>query len=97
VRADVQPFSQGFSLFDELRGSRRGDELWEKKIAAVARFQRCGWLKDRFGVCLGRSSRRSSERGCSDKDSRAAQKRSNAGDARNEELDVAELEAPYNG
>jgi len=70
------------------------DELWEK-LSAGGEIQRCGWLRDRFGVSwqiipsiLGK--------GLQDKDPARA-KRVMQAMLGMKKLDVAELERAYNG
>jgi predicted 3-demethylubiquinone-9 3-methyltransferase (glyoxalase superfamily) len=42
-------FSQGISLFVSCETQPEIDELWEK-LSAGGSEQRCGWLKDKFGL-----------------------------------------------
>jgi predicted 3-demethylubiquinone-9 3-methyltransferase (glyoxalase superfamily) len=42
-------FSQGVSLFVNCETQDEVDELWDK-LSAGGTPQRCGWLKDRFGL-----------------------------------------------
>ncbi len=42
-------FSQGISLFVKCETQEEIDELWEK-LSAGGEKQRCGWLKDRYGI-----------------------------------------------
>ena len=87
-------FSQGFSLFVNCETQQEVDELWEK-LSAGGEIQRCGWLRDRFGVSwqiipsiLGK--------GLQDKDPARA-KRVMQAMLGMKKLDVAELERAYNG
>ena len=43
-------FSQGFSMFVSCETQEEIDALWEKFLAGGAEPQRCGWLKDKFGL-----------------------------------------------
>jgi predicted 3-demethylubiquinone-9 3-methyltransferase (glyoxalase superfamily) len=87
-------FAQGFSLFVNCETQEEVDELWDK-LAAGGEIQRCGWLKDRFGVSwqiiptiLGK--------GLQDKDPARARRVMQAMLGM-KKLDVAELERAYNG
>ena len=42
-------FAQGFSLFVSCETQAEVDALWDK-LSAGGEIQRCGWLKDKFGV-----------------------------------------------
>lgn len=42
-------FAQGISLFVNCETQGEVDELWEK-LSQGGEKQRCGWLKDKFGV-----------------------------------------------
>jgi len=87
-------FAQGFSLFVNCETQAEVDALWDKLSAGVE-IQRCGWLKDKFGVSwqiipsiLGK--------GLQDKDPARA-KRVMQAMLGMRKLDVAELERAYNG
>lgn len=42
-------FTEAISFFVSCETQREVDELWEK-LSAGGEIQRCGWLKDRFGL-----------------------------------------------
>ena len=44
-------FNEAVSLFVSCATQQEVDELWEKLCAGGGTPQRCGWLKDRFGLC----------------------------------------------
>jgi predicted 3-demethylubiquinone-9 3-methyltransferase (glyoxalase superfamily) len=43
-------FSEGFSMFVSCETQEEIDALWEKFLAGGGEPQRCGWLKDKFGL-----------------------------------------------
>ena len=43
-------FTEAISLFVDCDSQAEVDELWEKLLAGGGTPQRCGWLKDRFGL-----------------------------------------------
>ena len=87
-------FAQGFSLFVSCETQEEVDALWDK-LSAGGEIQRCGWLKDKFGVSwqiipsiLGK--------GLQDKDPARA-KRVMQAMLGMRKLDAAALERAYNG
>jgi predicted 3-demethylubiquinone-9 3-methyltransferase (glyoxalase superfamily) len=87
-------FAQGFSLFVSCETQAEVDALWDR-LSAGGEIQRCGWLKDRFGVSwqiiptiLGK--------GLQDKDPARAQRVMQAMLGM-KKLDIAALEQAYNG
>jgi predicted 3-demethylubiquinone-9 3-methyltransferase (glyoxalase superfamily) len=45
----VFQFTPAISLFVDCEGQEEVDELWEK-LSAGGKPDRCGWLKDKFGL-----------------------------------------------
>jgi predicted 3-demethylubiquinone-9 3-methyltransferase (glyoxalase superfamily) len=87
-------FAQGFSLFVNCETQDEVDALWDQ-LSAGGEIQRCGWLKDKFGVSwqiiptiLGK--------GLQDKDPARAQRVMQAMLGM-KKLDVAALEQAYDG
>lgn len=56
-------FSPAISFFVKCQTQQEVDELWEK-LSESGEKQRCGWLKDRYGVSRGRSFPMRSARCC---------------------------------
>jgi predicted 3-demethylubiquinone-9 3-methyltransferase (glyoxalase superfamily) len=87
-------FSQGFSLFVSCETQEEVDALWDK-LSAGGEIQRCGWLKDKFGVSW-QIIPTILVKGLQDKDAARAQRVMQAMLGM-KKLDVAELERAYNG
>jgi len=88
-------FSQGFSLMVQVDTQAEIDRLWEKLTENGGKAVQCGWLTDKFGVswqivpkALGRL--------LSDKD-RAKSGRAMQAMMKMQKLDIAKLEAAFNG
>ena len=88
-------FSQGFSLFVDCRDQEEVDNYWDKLIDAGAKPSACGWITDQFGVTWQIVPRRFMEL-ISDKDPKKVQAVM-AAMMTMVKLDVAALEAAYNG
>jgi predicted 3-demethylubiquinone-9 3-methyltransferase (glyoxalase superfamily) len=87
-------FSEAISLFVNCETQREVDELWEQ-LSAGGQKQRCGWLKDKYGLswqiipsALGRMLQ--------DKDPEKS-KRVMQAMLQMEKLDIAGLERAYQG
>ena len=87
-------FSEAVSLFVNCETQAEVDELWDK-LSADGKPQRCGWLKDKFGLswqiipsALGRRLQ--------DKDPAKAQRVVQAMLGMNK-IDIAGIERAYNG
>jgi len=52
-------FTEAISLFVRCENQQEVDALWAKLTSGGGAPSQCGWLKDKFGACRGRSSRRS--------------------------------------
>ena len=87
-------FSQGISLFVNCETQEEVDDLWDK-LSAGGEIQRCGWLKDKFGVSW-QIIPAILLKGLQDKDAARAQRVMQAMLGM-KKLDVAELERAYNG
>jgi predicted 3-demethylubiquinone-9 3-methyltransferase (glyoxalase superfamily) len=87
-------FSEAISLFVNCETQQEVDELWEK-LSAGGQKQRCGWLKDKYGLswqiipsALGRMLQ--------DKDPEKSRRVMQAM-LQMEKLDIAGLERAYQG
>jgi predicted 3-demethylubiquinone-9 3-methyltransferase (glyoxalase superfamily) len=88
-------FSEAVSFLIDCKDQAEVDRYWEALLANGGEPGPCGWLKDRYGVSWQVVPRRLDE--MLNSDDRAAAERAMEAMLRMGKLDVAELEAAYEG